>query len=252
MARRDRRRAIPALAASLLVHLALLIVFAHVAGVAPRTSEPVAEPDFQVQLVTQPPPAPPNAAAVPRSSRRGVQATPLVATRRAPPRPRSAPTPPPQAVQVARPAPPHAPRAPATPPSHASASTPAAGPNSGAAAGSGAPGGGRWAVQGEDEGQDGVRKFLRATVGCSHADYVALTEPERAACDRRIGQEARSIGIPSDKIAGFIAAAEAQERARAGRTGPMKDLFVPCKGQGSNLDRGCINMTSKHPEDEPY
>ncbi len=106
-------------------------------------------------------------------------------------------------------------------------------------------------MQGEDEGQDGVRKFLRATVGCSHADYVALNEQERSACDRRIGQEARSIGIPADRIASFIAAAEAQERRRADRTGPMKDLFVPCTGPGANLDRGCINMTSKHPEDEP-
>ncbi len=89
-------------------------------------------------------------------------------------------------------------------------------------------------------------------MGCSHADYVALDEQERSACDRRIGQEARSIGIPADRIASFIAAAEAQERRRADRTGPMKDLFVPCTGPGSNLERGCINMTSKHPEDEPY
>ena len=216
MARRDRRRAIPALAASLLVHLALLIVFAHVAGVSPRASEPVAEPDFQVQLVTRPPPAAPNAAIVPRSSRQVLQATPPAATRRAPPRPRLAPTTPPQAVQVARPAPPHAPRAPATPPSHASDSTPAAGPNSGAAAGSGAPGGGRWAVQGEDEGQDGVRKFLRATVGCSHEDYVKLTEPERAACDRRVGRDARMIGstrveVPAEKQGYYAAAQEAYQ-----------------------------------------
>jgi hypothetical protein len=252
MARRDRRRAIPALAASLLVHLALLIVVAHVAGVSPRALEPIAEPDFQIQLVTQPPLAAPRAAAVPRSSRQVVQATPLVATRPSPPRLRVRPTPPARAVQAARPAPPRAPSAPAAPPSRASASIPAAGASSGAAGGTGAPSGGRWSVQGEDEGQDGVRKFLRATVGCSHADYVALNDQERSACDRRIGQEARSIGIPADRIASFIAAAEAQDRRRADRTGPMKDLFVPCTGVGSNLDRGCINMTRKHPEDEPY
>ncbi|WP_174301785.1 hypothetical protein, partial [Caulobacter sp. S45] len=87
MARRDRRRAIPALAASLLVHLALLIVVMHVAGVTPRALEPVAEPDFQVQLVTRRTPAAPSAAAVPQVGRRKGQSTPLVATRRAPPRP---------------------------------------------------------------------------------------------------------------------------------------------------------------------
>ncbi len=251
MARRDRRRAIPALAASLLVHLALLIVVMHVAGVTPRALELVAEPDFQVQLVTQPPPAAPSTSASLRPSRRVAPVTALVAARPAPPRLRLPPTPLRQAVQTARPAPPHAPSAPAAPPSRASASVPAAGASSGAAGG-GAQGGGRWAVQGEEEGQDGVRKFLRATVGCSHEDYVGLSEQERSACDRRIGQEARSIGIPADRIASFIAAAEAQERRRADRTGPMKDLFVPCTGPGANLDRGCINMTSKHPEDEPY
>ena len=59
------------------------------------------------------------------------------------------------------------------------------------------------------------------------------------------------MGISPDKLAGFIAAAQAQERQRADRTGPVRDLFVPCKGEGSNLDRGCINMKTKHPEDEP-
>ncbi len=249
MARRDRRRAIPALAASLLVHLALLIVVAHIAGVSPRAAEPVAEPDFQVQLVTRPPPPTASPAiTTSRSSRRLDQPTPRVVPRAAPLHPRPAPRPPSPAVQAARPAP----RGPTPLPSRPSASSPPVGEAPGRAAGLGAQPNGRWAVQGEDEGQDGVRKFLRATVGCSHEDYVALTGQERTACDRRIGEEARSIGIPSDKIAGFIAAAEAQERRRADRTGPMKDLFVPCTGVNSNLDRGCINMTSKHPEDQPY
>jgi hypothetical protein len=252
MARRDRRRAIPALAASLLVHLALLIVVMHVAGVTPRASEPVAEADFQVQLVTRPPPPTSTTNAVPQLRRRSVQAAPLIATRRAPARPRPVPAPPPQAVQAVRPAPPRTYRPSTAPPARSPAPSSPVGVSPGAAARTGAPSEGRWAVQGEDEGQDGVRKFLRATVGCSHEDYVALNGQERAASDRRIGAEARSIGIPSDKIAGFIAAAEAQERRRADRTGPMKDLFVPCTGPGSNLDRGCINMTSKHPEDEPY
>ena len=194
MARRDRRRAIPALAASLLVHLALLIVVMHVAGVTPRASEPVAEPDFQVQLVTRPPPTALRAPAAPRTSRRVVQPTPLAAPRRAPPHLRPAPTPPPRAVPVARPAPPRTYRPSTAPPARSPAPSSPVGVSPGAAARTGGPSEGRWAVQGEDDGQDGVRKFLRATVGCSHEDYVALNGQERAACDRRIGAEARSIG----------------------------------------------------------
>ncbi len=97
-----------------------------------------------------------------------------------------------------------------------------------------------------------MRKFLRATVGCSHEDYVGLSDQERASCDRRVGRDARALGIAPDKIAGFIAAAEAQEQARAGRTGPIPNVFAPCQGVGSNLDRGCLNVKTKHPDGEPY
>ena len=256
MARRDRRRATSgALAVSILVHLALFIVLAYQVAPGPRAPVP-AEPDFQVQLVEEPPPAaaPPSVAAPtrmpPRPSRRAAP-QPRLQTPRAVVRPAPRPQAPARAIQAVRPPPPRAPSAARAPPARASANTPAAGTAAGQAAGAGPSSGqGRWTVRGED-GEDGMRKFLRATVGCSHEDFAQLRADERANCYRRIGQDARSLGIPSDKLAGFIAAAEAREHARTGHTGPMPDLFLPCKGPGSNLDRGCINMKSDRPEDGP-
>ena len=251
MARRDRRRETTgALAVSILVHIALLIVLAHQVAPGLRAPEPI-EPDVQVQLTAQPPPP----AATPPAERPRVSRRPRRQTAAVAPRPTPLPRPPPRpagrAIQPTRPAaPPHAAPAPRLTPSSATANTPATGATAGSTAAGGGSAGGRWSVQGED-GQDGVRRFLRATVGCSHEDYVGLTEPERASCDRRVGRDARALGIPPDKIAGFIAAAQAQEEARAGRTGPLPNVFTPCKGVGSNLDRGCLNVKAKRSDDGP-
>ncbi len=250
MARRDRRRATTgALAVSLLVHLALFIVLAR--EVAPGFRTPArTESDFQVQLVTEPPQAAAPGSPAPRAaSRRVVRQAPAAPSAPVVQRPRRSLASPPRPVEPARPVPPRVPPAahPALRPS---------GVGAGARTGSGAtpapsPGPGAWAVQGDD-GQDGVRTFLRATVGCSHEDYVNLNANERAACDRRVAIAARVgaqkvDGLSAEARAAFDAAVHAQEEARSSR---MQEPFVPCKGAGSNLDRGCINMKSKHPEDE--
>jgi hypothetical protein len=258
MARRDRRRAeVGALVASVLAHLIIFVILAREAVPSLRLPA-TAEPDFQVQLVTEPPPAPePKPQPEPaREARASARLHPQPARPPAPVRPtpplRPAPAPPPRAI-AARPAPPRAPPAPASAPSHTVASTPAAGAAAGSATaiGGAAQGAhGRWTVEGED-GQEGVRKFLRATVGCSHADYVKLSADEQANCDRRVGEEARKYLdkqlVDPDKRAGFIAAAEAQERRRADRTGPLQDIYGACNGQ-SNLGVGCRKDPSKHPD----
>ena len=245
MARRDRRRATTgALAASILVHLALFIVLARQAAPEFR-APPEASPDFDLQLVNEPAATPPSPPA------------PLRTARRAPPaevRVRPAPRPPlkPARRSVQAPArlpPPRALLIPSAPPARSPADVTAPGAASGGSQGGGArEAAGRWTVQNEGD-QDGVRRFLRATVGCSHEDYLRLTGLERAACDRRLGQEARTLGIAPDKLAGFIAAAQAQERTRAGRTGPLEDLVTPCKGEGANLDRSCLNLPRRAPDD---
>ena len=48
----------------------------------------------------------------------------------------------------------------------------------------------------------------------------------------------------------FIAAAEAQERTRASRTGPLQDVLGPCQGNG-NLGGGCLKDPSRHPNGGP-
>jgi hypothetical protein len=267
MARRDRRRAeAGALAASVLAHLVIFVVLAREA--APTLRLPAsAEPDIQIQLVTEPPPPAPAAAPQPRSSQpRPSEAPPRSTPAPAKPararpaparpelRPQLRPAPAPPRAIASRPPPPRAVPAPAASPSPTVATTPAAGSAGGRAAASGGAAAGsahgRWTVEGED-GQDGVRKFLRATVGCSHADYVKLSTDEQANCDRRVGEEARkyldkSLTDP-DKRAAFIAAAQAQERRRADRTGPLQDIYGPCNGQ-SNLGVGCRKDPSKHPD----
>ena len=260
MARRDRRRATTgALAASILVHIALFVVLAHQFAPTLRAPGPEAEPDFELQLVHEPPP-PAGAAPLPAAA------------------PRHSPRPPPASIVSRLPPPPPAslrrPRAPplhriepnrplALPPRPPLPAPPSARPAQGSpqrtapslSPAQARPGSDRWKVEGED-GEDRVRQFLRATVGCPHADYLRFTDGERAACDRAALREARAGAARVDALspesrAAFEAEVRAREQARAGRTGPVQDLFVPCKGQGSNLDRGCINMKSKHPEDEP-
>jgi hypothetical protein len=193
MARRDRRRReAGAFAVSVLVHLVLLVVLARVA--IPTMYQPPSAPaqDVQLQLVDEPPA--PSAAPAPRASRRTlVHTLPSPAPAR-PPAPQRSAVAPARAIQAEqRPEPAKAPQAPPAPPSHAQASIPAVGAPNGAAAGA-AGGGARWRVDGGDDGQDGVRKFLRATVGCSHEEYVKLSPVERATCDRRVGRDARMMG----------------------------------------------------------
>ena len=253
MARRDRRRAeTTALAVSVLAHLVIFIVLAHQAAPGLRAPAEV-DPDFQIQLVNTPPPAAAAAETTPTPPRLR-RPTPRE-TPRAPPRPveraRNAPTLPARAVQAARPPAPHTPPAPPSQLSRPTANGPAAGTQGGAGPGASGPGSAsRWSVQGQDEGDEGVRKVLRATVGCSHEDFAQLRPDERAECDRRAGKEARLFNQQLDamdpqKRAGFIAAAQAQDRARADRTGPLKDVFTPCQGN-ANLGGGCVNTPFRH------
>ena len=217
MARRDRRRATTgALAVSALFHLALFIVLAYQAAPSLRVPAP-AEADFQIQLVTLPPAA--ATARAPQASPRPSYRTPLVASRpvlrrRTAPPPRMAA----RAIQPARTAPPHAPPAQVTPSAPAAVNTPAAGAKAGqAGAGAAQGGGGRWSVQGGEGDDDGVRRFLRATTGCSHEEFAQLRPDERAFCDQRVGRDARLFRsggvdtVPSQKRAYYDATQQAYQ-----------------------------------------
>ncbi|MGC1304222.1 MAG: hypothetical protein WA840_17785, partial [Caulobacteraceae bacterium] len=98
-----------------------------------------------------------------------------------------------------------------------------------------------------DEERDGVREFLRATVGCSHEEYLHLTAPERAACDRRVGRDARAVanakveGIPSEKRAYYDAVQQAYQALHDPRT-PVDTTAggMATTGQGGHgLSFGC-------------
>jgi hypothetical protein len=96
---------------------------------------------------------------------------------------------------------------------------------------------------GSDSGQ-GVREALRTTVGCDADRVVRLTPAEQARCNQSVGEMASKpapfMGIDPLKRGRFDAQAEADERRRAAREGPMQELVVPCTGQGSNFGMGCL------------
>jgi hypothetical protein len=90
----------------------------------------------------------------------------------------------------------------------------------------------------------GVRDVLRTTVGCDADRVLHLTPAERARCNQSVGEMAKKqapfMGIDPLKRGRFDDQAEADERRRAAREGPMQELIVPCTGQGSNFGVGCL------------
>jgi hypothetical protein len=206
------------------MHLAL---FAYLARVMPvlRTPSYGPEPDVQVELARFPtiplPEAQPRPA---RAVERHAPRSQLAPSVRPTPAPNRAP--PARSIQARpQPVPPRAPvvaAAPA-PPSTASASIPAQGGKTGQAVG-GSGGARAPANYPGDEERDGVRTFLRATVGCSHEEYLHLNAAERANCDQRVGKDARAVAnvtldaLPSGKRAYYDAVQQAYQAAHDPRT----------------------------------
>ena len=93
--------------------------------------------------------------------------------------------------------------------------------------------------------QTGVQEALRTSVGCDFEKTVRLTRAERDRCNQTIGEQARAApafsGIEINKRARFDAQADADERRRANRTGPMQEQVVGCAGEGSNFGLGCLS-----------
>ena len=87
------------------------------------------------------------------------------------------------------------------------------------------------------EGGQGVREALRTTVGCDADRVVHLTPAEQARCNQSVGEMAKKQGpfngIDPLKRGRFDAQAEADERRRAAREGPMEspvdcNLYASC------------------------
>lgn len=104
-----------------------------------------------------------------------------------------------------------------------------------------------------DDGR-GVQEALRTSVGCEFDKSVRLTPQERDRCNQRYGETARAAsaftGIEPAKRSRFDAQADRDERRRAGRTGPVQQLTVPCGGpdavevEGGGLASGCLPKSS--------
>ncbi len=87
------------------------------------------------------------------------------------------------------------------------------------------------------DGGQGVREALRTSVGCDADPVVHLTPGERDHCDRKGGEIAKRgpafSGMDIGKRGRFDAQAEADERRRAAREGPMEspvdcNLYPSC------------------------
>lgn len=96
----------------------------------------------------------------------------------------------------------------------------------------------------EAEGGGGLRGVLRATVGCAHENYAALTAEERERCAKAFVRDAahgvRVDPVPTDKREGYDAEAAANARRRASKEGATASPVVACDGPGSNLGGGCL------------
>lgn len=90
---------------------------------------------------------------------------------------------------------------------------------------------------------------VRAAIGCSHEEFLRLNAAERAACERKMAQTppvgAYVDPIPPLKRGAYDRQAAADARRRD-HEGPMRDMFVPCEGVGSNFGIGCLPPDAKH------
>jgi len=219
---------------STVLHVALFAFLARMSPAVLRTPSYGPQPDIQLSLAPIEEPIAPSP--VPLTAPQHAQSPAHEASHRDSTvalRPRavlSAPThaipapPRPVARTIPRPVPPTL----QTQPAPAMASIPAAGTRAGSNAGVGGGGaggghGGAGPLPG-DEARDGVRDFLRATVGCSHEEYLHLNTLERAACDRRVGRDARAVAnlkvdaLPSGKRAYYDAVQQAYQQMHDPRT----------------------------------
>ena len=100
------------------------------------------------------------------------------------------------------------------------------------------------------EGGRGVRAMLRETVGCDYDAIVHLTAEEKARCAARFAKQAREakpfVGIPGEKLGGYMAEAAANERKQRYREGNMPTPVVACTGNGSNFGLGCLPADAIH------
>ena len=225
--KRERRGAAPAVAISLVVHL---VFFLAIGFMVPRPRLLSFEPSPPLRLILLPAPE---------------EAHPTRSPAAKAPSPNAGHPPPPLVLPHL-----HVPQATASraPPSPLAA-PPASAGESGAPGTRAAP-----APLPYEEGDRGVRAFLRATVGCDTPDAVHLTPEEKTRCSERFAATARGAppvsAMDPVKRAGFAAQAAADDRKRAAREGPPTDVIVSCGGAGqardfpstgnTNLGGGCL------------
>jgi hypothetical protein len=95
-----------------------------------------------------------------------------------------------------------------------------------------------------------VQEALRTSVGCDYDRPMHLTPGEVDRCNQTAGGQARSakafVGIDPLKRGRFDEQVAADERKRADRTGPMRDMMIPCNSpdavsvEHTNLAAGCL------------
>ncbi len=194
---RQRRRTAAAVAASALVHVAVIGLLARYTPVFQPLR--VAPRDFQIELV----PAVPLAAPLGQTPRQGATARTAPAVTPRPPKqaPRhtdiqtTRPYPlAPRAVAPEAPRPPSALARPTPPLPPARIILPGAepfGPPGGGPGWTGGLEGAPTGAQNQDDGEGaGVRGALRTSVGCEDPDYYNLSKAERAVCHRQFGAQA--------------------------------------------------------------
>jgi hypothetical protein len=101
-----------------------------------------------------------------------------------------------------------------------------------------------------EDGNRGVRAFLRGTVGCDYGPMAHLTAEEKARCAERFANIEKHApefsGIPGEKLSGFMAEAAANARKQQYREGTGPRTVVPCQGVGSNFGVGCLPEEAIH------
>jgi hypothetical protein len=97
-----------------------------------------------------------------------------------------------------------------------------------------------------------VQGALRTSVGCDVEDQAVLrlTPAERDKCSQTVGVQGRAapafMGVDPGKRSRFDLQAESDERRRADREGPMRQLVTRCgetfesRTSPSNLGGGCL------------
>ena len=99
------------------------------------------------------------------------------------------------------------------------------------------------------EMQPDLRGLLRATVGCSHQEYLQLSGDERRRCDARFGDaSALKAGdfIADAKRGAYGVEAAAGQRRLQRRAGALPQPIIACDGPGSHLGAPCLPDDALH------